>query len=62
MTPRIRVAMAGATGRTGREVVRACCKAPDLLVVAALGRDRVGEHLGQAVGEPGLDLVIAGSM
>jgi 4-hydroxy-tetrahydrodipicolinate reductase len=58
----IRVALAGATGRTGREVARAIADAPDLALVAALGHQHAGEHLGRLIGRPDLDVRIVGAM
>ncbi|MCS7234817.1 MAG: 4-hydroxy-tetrahydrodipicolinate reductase [Armatimonadota bacterium] len=48
MTAPLRVAVSGAAGRMGRAVVRAVCQQPDLLLVAAFGRQR---HLGEDAGK-----------
>ncbi|HZS00187.1 MAG TPA: 4-hydroxy-tetrahydrodipicolinate reductase [Chloroflexota bacterium] len=47
----IRVAVAGARGRVGREVVRAVDAAPDLALVGGLGRT-AGATVERAAGEP----------
>jgi 4-hydroxy-tetrahydrodipicolinate reductase len=62
MAERIRVALAGATGRTGREVGRAVLAAPDMELVAAIGARHAGEHLGALWGEPDLDVTIVESV
>jgi 4-hydroxy-tetrahydrodipicolinate reductase len=62
VAPPIRVAMAGATGRTGREVARALLHASDVELVAALGREHVGRDLGEVVGLPALRLPIAAAL
>lgn len=58
----VRVAVAGATGRTGAEVVRAVRQAPDLELVAAIARRRTGEDLGTVLGEGRWDLPIEGDV
>jgi 4-hydroxy-tetrahydrodipicolinate reductase len=47
----VRVVVAGATGRTGREVARAIRQAPDLDLVAGVARRHAGEDLGSVLGE-----------
>lgn len=47
----LRVAVAGATGRTGSEAAKAIRQAPDLDLVAAVARRRAGEDLGVVLGE-----------
>lgn len=47
----IRVAIHGATGRTGREVARAVASSPSLELVAALGRTSVGRDLAAYIGD-----------
>lgn len=47
----LRVAMAGATGRTGSEAAKAVRAAPDLELVAAVARSRAGQDLGVVLGE-----------
>ena len=58
----VRVAVAGATGRTGSEAARAIAAAPDLELVGAIARRRVGEDLGAALGEPPWGIEIAASV
>ena len=47
----LRVAVAGATGRTGSEAARAIRQAADLDLVAGLARTRAGQDLGSVLGE-----------
>lgn len=58
MAEPIRVALAGATGRTGREVGRAIVAADDMVLVAALARSHAGEHLGALWGDEAVDLTV----
>jgi 4-hydroxy-tetrahydrodipicolinate reductase len=50
----IRVAVSGAAGRMGREVVRAVAEAEDLQLVAAVDRVEVGRDAGELAGLEGL--------
>src|SRR3989441_10697691 len=51
MPEKIRVAIAGAAGRMGRTAVRAVAGAPDMVLAAALGRERgVGQDAGTVAG------------
>lgn len=54
----LRVVVAGATGRTGSAVTRTLCEAPDIEVVGAVGRTKVGLDVLQilGVGAPGLKI------
>lgn len=47
---RIRVAIAGATGKVGRELVKAFVKEPDIELVGATGRTGIGQDAGLFVG------------
>lgn len=58
----IRVVVAGATGRMGAEVCRAVEAAPDLALVAAVGRSAAGRPLSEVVTGLASDLVVAGSL
>jgi 4-hydroxy-tetrahydrodipicolinate reductase len=55
----IRVAVVGACGRMGRMVSRAVCDDPDLALVAAVDRSRVGEGLGSQIGHPEVDIRVS---
>ena len=55
----LRVVLAGASGRTGREVGRAIVAAPDCALVGALGARSVGRDVGEVLGLPPLGLVVA---
>ena len=52
----LRVAVTGATGRTGSEAAKALHQAQGIAVVAALARSRAGDDLGLALGESAWDL------
>lgn len=58
----IAVTLVGATGWVGRDLVRAIAAAPDLRLVAAVARRRVGEDAGEAAGGPPLGVRIAGTL
>ena len=58
----IKVAVAGATGRVGRELVRAVAREADLELVAATGRRAVGEDVGTHLGLAALGVKISGSL
>ena len=51
----IRVGVAGATGRMGREVCRAVSADPELTLAAAVSHSAPGSTLGQAIGLEGAD-------
>lgn len=59
---KIRVVMAGATGKTGREVARALLAEDDIEVVAAVARQAAGSDLGQALGTGFLGVRVLGSV
>ncbi len=46
----IRVAVAGASGKMGREIVKAVAQAPDMVLVAAIARRQAGEDAGTVAG------------
>lgn len=56
----IPVVVNGATGKMGREVIRAVAAAPDLKLVGAIVRrpDHVGEDIGEVVGCGALEVVV----
>lgn len=56
---RIRVAVAGAAGRMGQEVVRAVSTCPDMELVVAVDRAATGQNLQEVVGTGAPDLVIS---
>jgi 4-hydroxy-tetrahydrodipicolinate reductase len=58
----LRVIMAGATGRTGREVARALHQDPDLRLVAGVARQHAGQDLGEALGEDAWDVPLLASV
>lgn len=58
----IRVAVAGAAGRMGREVCRAILAAADLLLAGAVDPAAAGQTLGPLIGDAECNLVIAGDL
>jgi 4-hydroxy-tetrahydrodipicolinate reductase len=56
VTAPIRVALAGAAGQMGREVVKAVAGAPDMALVAAIAPRHVGQDAGIVAGLPALGL------
>jgi len=58
----IRVLVVGASGRMGREVVRAVTQAEDMIVAAAVDHCKGGEDAGQVAGIGPLGIVISESL
>ena len=58
----IRVGVAGATGKMGREVCRAVHDDPDLELVAAVSRSADGQRLDALLGLEGSDVVATGTL
>lgn len=56
------VCIAGATGWTGRALVRAVLDAPDLELVSAVSRSAAGRDLGEALGSAPLSIPVRGSV
>jgi len=54
----LRVAVAGATGKTGSEAAKAIQAADDLELVAAVARSRAGQDLGTVLGQGPWDLPV----
>lgn len=57
----IEVCLAGATGWAGSALARAIGGCADLALIGAVARRHAGQVLGDAIGEPGLAVRIAGS-
>jgi len=55
----IRVGVIGAAGRMGQMVCRTVAGEPDLALVAAIDRSRVGQSIGSLIGQPKLDVPIS---
>lgn len=55
----ITVCLAGATGWAGSELARAIAGTDDLKLVGAVGRRHAGQRLGEVIGDPRLDGVVA---
>ncbi|OUM97024.1 MAG: 4-hydroxy-tetrahydrodipicolinate reductase [Thermobacillus sp. ZCTH02-B1] len=62
MTDKIRVAVAGASGKMGREVVKMVLEEPTFELAAAIGRSTVGQDAGVAAGLPACGVTIAGDL
>jgi 4-hydroxy-tetrahydrodipicolinate reductase len=57
-TPILSVCIAGATGWTGRALVRAVVDAPDLALASAVSRSASGQDLGEALGGAALGVPV----
>jgi 4-hydroxy-tetrahydrodipicolinate reductase len=55
----IRVGVIGACGRMGQMVCRAVSESPDIALVAAIDRSRVGEQIGGMIGQPKLKVEVS---
>ncbi len=58
----IRVAVAGAIGRMGIEVIRAVSATDDLQIVAAIDRSHIGEDIGEIAGIGSLNVAISSDL
>jgi 4-hydroxy-tetrahydrodipicolinate reductase len=56
-----RVVLAGATGWAGSALARGVARQADLALVAAVSRKAAGRRLGEALGDPALDLPVYGT-
>jgi 4-hydroxy-tetrahydrodipicolinate reductase len=61
-TQKLSVCIAGATGWTGRALVRAVLDAPDLALVSAVSRSASGQDLGEALGRAALGVPVHGTV
>jgi len=61
MAEPLRVILAGATGWAGSALARGIAAAPDLRLVAAVGRRHAGRRLSDVLGEPRLDCPVHAS-
>jgi 4-hydroxy-tetrahydrodipicolinate reductase len=55
----IRIGVIGAAGRMGQMVCRTVAAEPDLALVAAIDRSKVGQSIGSQIGQPTLDVPIS---
>lgn len=62
MSNNIRVAVAGASGRMGREVVRMVLQEETFTLAAAIGKSSAGQDAGTAAGLPVCGVTITGSL
>ena len=62
MSERLSVCIAGATGWTGRALVRGVLDAPDLTLRSAVARSAAGRDLGEALGDAALGVPVHGAV
>ncbi len=60
--PAIPVIVVGATGKMGREAIRAIARQPDMELMGAIARQRLGEDIGEAVGLGPLEIPITNDL
>lgn len=58
----IPVIVAGATGKMGRETIKAIAQAPDLTLIGAIGRKHLGEDIGEVVGIGELEIPVTDNL
>jgi 4-hydroxy-tetrahydrodipicolinate reductase len=58
----IPVIVAGATGKMGRETIKAIAKSPDLTLIGATGRTNIGEDIGEVVGCGELEIPVTNDL
>lgn len=58
----IPVVVSGATGKMGREIIKAIAQAPDMYLVGALGRKHLGEDIGEVIGIGELEIPITDNL
>ncbi|MBD2152407.1 4-hydroxy-tetrahydrodipicolinate reductase [Pseudanabaena sp. FACHB-1277] len=61
-TVQIPVVVSGATGKMGREIIKAIAKAPDMNLVGAIGRQHLGEDIGEVVGIGELEIPVTNNL
>ena len=61
-TVQIPVVVSGATGKMGREIIKAIAKAPDMNLVGAIGRQPLGEDIGEVVGIGELEIPVTNNL
>src|SRR4051794_3564688 len=61
-TRQLSICIAGATGWTGRAIVRAVRDAPDLTLTSAVSRSAAGKDLGTALGGEPLNVPVHGAV
>lgn len=62
LTLPIPVIVAGATGKMGRETIKAIAKSPDLTLIGATGRKYIGEDIGEVVGCGELEIPVTNDL
>ncbi|CAN1212368.1 4-hydroxy-tetrahydrodipicolinate reductase [Tumidithrix helvetica PCC 7403] len=58
----IPVIVAGATGKMGRETIKAIANAPDMTLIGAIDRTHIGEDIGEVVGIGALEIPVTNDL
>ncbi|PZU95110.1 MAG: 4-hydroxy-tetrahydrodipicolinate reductase [Pseudanabaena sp.] len=58
----IPVVVSGATGKMGREIIKAIAQAPDMNLVGAIGRKHIGEDIGEVIGIGELEIPVTNNL
>ncbi|MFN5728162.1 MAG: 4-hydroxy-tetrahydrodipicolinate reductase, partial [Pseudanabaena sp.] len=58
----IPVVVSGATGKMGREIIKAIAQAPDTYLVGAIGRKHIGEDIGEVIGIGELEIPVTDNL
>ncbi|MBD2176459.1 4-hydroxy-tetrahydrodipicolinate reductase [Pseudanabaena sp. FACHB-1998] len=58
----IPVVVSGATGKMGREIIKAIAQAPDMYLVGAIGRKHIGEDIGEVIGIGELEIPVTDNL
>ena len=61
-TSKIPVVVSGATGKMGREIIKAIAQSPDMDLVGAIGRKHIGEDIGEVVGIGELEIPVTDNL
>lgn len=59
---KIPVVVSGATGKMGREIIKTIAQAPDMIIVGAVGRENIGEDIGEVVGIGELEIPVTDNL
>lgn len=58
----IPVVVSGATGKMGREIIKAIAQSPDMTLVGAIGRKHIGEDIGDVIGIGELEIPVTDNL
>ncbi|MDX2254821.1 MAG: 4-hydroxy-tetrahydrodipicolinate reductase [Pseudanabaenaceae cyanobacterium bins.39] len=59
---KIPVVVSGATGKMGREIIKVIAKSSDMSLVGAIGRQHIGEDIGEVVGIGELEIPVTNNL